>query len=152
MIVMLQLFTTLLCPILECGSVIWDPQYAVHSDRIESVQIQFLLFCLRRLALIKLPSLKSRRKMLNAVFLLKLINVVINSQFLLEKLYIRVPVRPTRYYNFINIIYYTTNYAIHSSIHRICNNFSNLYLHTDLNKNLESIKKAVISHLNLVNY
>ena len=68
-----QLFTTLVCPILEYGSVIWDPQYAVHSDKIESIQIQFLLFCLRRLgnkklsscenrlALIQLPSLKSLR-------------------------------------------------------------------------------------------
>ena len=63
----------------------------------------------KRLALIKLPPLKRRRKMLNAVFLLKLINGVINSQFLLEILYIRVPVRPTRYYNFINIKYYATN-------------------------------------------
>ena len=115
-----QLFTTLDSPILEYGFVIWDLQYALHSDKIESLQKQFLLFCLRhlgngwdpnirlpyekRLELIKLPSLKTRRKMLNAVFLLKLTNNgVINFQFLLEKLYIRVPVRPERYYNYIYI-------------------------------------------------
>ena len=44
-----QLFTTLVLPILEYGSVIWDPQYAIHSNKIESVQKQFLLFCLRNL-------------------------------------------------------------------------------------------------------
>ena len=57
----------------------------------------------KRLPLIKLPSLKSRHKMLNAFFLLKLINGGINSQFLLEKLYIRAPVRKIRDYNFIYI-------------------------------------------------
>ena len=80
--------------------------------------------------------------MLIAVFLLKLINDVINSQFLSEKLYINVPVRPTRYYNFINIKYYTTNYTNFDSFRKIFNDFNNLYLHIDFNKNLESIKKS----------
>ena len=34
-----QLFTTLICPILEYESVIWHTQYAKYSDKIESVQI-----------------------------------------------------------------------------------------------------------------
>ena len=38
------LFTTLFRPNLEYGSAIWGFQYAVHSDKIESVQKQFLLF------------------------------------------------------------------------------------------------------------
>ena len=44
-----QLFTTLVRPILEYGPIIWDPQYPVHCDKIESVQIQSLLFRLCRL-------------------------------------------------------------------------------------------------------
>ena len=48
-IILGQLFTILVRPILEYGSVIWDPKYTVHSGKIESVQIQFLLFCRRRL-------------------------------------------------------------------------------------------------------
>ena len=82
----------------------------------------------KRLALLKLPSLKSRRKML------MLITGVISSQFLLQTLHLRVPVRPTRYYNFINIKYYTTNYANFDPFRRICNDFNNLYLHIDFNK------------------
>ena len=35
-----QLFTNLVIPILEYESVIWNPLYAVHSDKIESVQKQ----------------------------------------------------------------------------------------------------------------
>ena len=94
-----QLFTSLVRPILEYGSIILDSQYGVHSDKIESVQIQFLLFSLRRLGNgwdpnKRLPFYeKSHRKCcINAVFLLNLINGIINFQFLLEKLYIRVPV------------------------------------------------------------
>ena len=78
--------------------------------------------------------------MLNAVFLLKVVNGIINTQFLLEKLYIRVPVHPTRYYNFINIKYYTTNYANFDPFLTICSDFNNLYLPIDFNKNLESFK------------
>ena len=37
-----QLFTTMVLSIFKYGSVIWDPQYAVHSDKIKSVQKQFL--------------------------------------------------------------------------------------------------------------
>ena len=44
-----QLFTTLVRPSLEYRSVILGRQYAVHSDKIESIQILFLLYCLRRL-------------------------------------------------------------------------------------------------------
>ena len=44
-----QLYTSLVRPILEYGSIIWDPLYNVHIDYIESIQKQFLIFCLRSL-------------------------------------------------------------------------------------------------------
>ena len=85
------LYTTLVRPILEYGSVIWDPYYAVHVDLLESVQKQFVIFCLKdvypdyltmpsysvRLALINLPSLKSRRIMLNVSFIVNNLKGVI---------------------------------------------------------------------------
>ena len=40
-------YLSLVRPILEYGSVVWNPLYHVHSDKIESVQKQFLLFALR---------------------------------------------------------------------------------------------------------
>ena len=46
-------------------------------------------------------------------------------------------------YNFINIKYYAINYANFSPFHRICSDFNKLF-----NKNLESIKKAIILQLN----
>ncbi|XP_075167721.1 uncharacterized protein LOC142239849 [Haematobia irritans] len=44
-----KLFTALVRPILEWGSIVWDPQYDVYIDNIELVQKQFLLFALRHL-------------------------------------------------------------------------------------------------------
>ena len=39
-------------------------------------------------------------------------------------------------------MYYTTNYANFDPFGRICNDFNNLYLHIDFNKNLEYINKT----------
>ena len=38
------LYTSLVRPVLEYGSIIWDPQYNIYRNMIESVQKQFLLF------------------------------------------------------------------------------------------------------------
>ena len=91
------LYTTLVRPILEYGSVIWDPYYDAHVDLLESVQKQILIFCLKdvypdyltmpsyseRLALINLLSLKSRTIMLNLLFIVNILKGVINSEYLL---------------------------------------------------------------------
>ena len=67
------LYISLVRPILEYASTIWNSYCRCHSGSIESVQKQFLLFCLRglewdyangfpsyeaRLGLIKLQTLK----------------------------------------------------------------------------------------------
>ena len=62
-----QLYTSLVRPILQYGSVVWDPQYAIYSDKIESVQKQFLHFALRGLhsnSDFVLPSYTSRLKLI----------------------------------------------------------------------------------------
>ena len=65
--------------ILKYGSIIYNPCYTLHINSIEAVEKQFLIFGLRglscnsyelppyrrRLALIKLPYLKSRRSMMS---------------------------------------------------------------------------------------
>ena len=75
-----RLYTSLVRHILEYGSLIWNPQYEVSSNKVESVQKQFLLFALRglnwssrfnlpsyenRLQLIELPSLKPLQYLYN---------------------------------------------------------------------------------------
>lgn len=158
-----QLYTTLVRPILEFGSVIWDPFYNVHSNSIESVQKQFLIFCLRglgwdptlqlppyrdRLSLIKLPTLQSRRQMLNVTFLLNLINGNLHSEFLLSKISFNVPHRSSRYYEFLIVKYFTTNYANSDPFRRICIEFNKLYHVIDIHKSVNAVKNDVIFYLN----
>ena len=77
------LYISLVRPILEYASFIWNPYFRCHSDSIESVQKQFLLFFLRglgwnyankfpsyeaRLGSIKLETLESRRGCFRGLF------------------------------------------------------------------------------------
>lgn len=158
-----QLYTSLVRPILEYGSIIWDPQYNVHSDRIESIQKQFLLFCLRhlhwnpnielpsynsRLALIRLPTLKSRRTMLNVTFLVNLINGNTSSEFLLRNINFNVPHRPTRHFIPLYLQFIRENYADLEPFRRICRDFNLLYNFIDFSTNLNVIKCNIIIFLN----
>ena len=145
------LYTSLVRPILEYGSVVWDPFYNIHIDHIESIQKQFLIFCLRslhwsssvvlppytsRLALIKLPTLRSRRIMLNVTFLLNLIKGNVDSEFLLKNILFNVPIRPSRNYQPIQIKFFCTNYANADSLRRICATFNELYQFIDYAQDL----------------
>lgn len=157
------LYTSLVRPILEYGSIVWDPIYNVHIDHIESIQKQFLLFCLRnlhwnpalnlppyhqRLALIKLPTLKSRRTMLNVSFLMNIINGSVQSDFLLNNISFNVPHRPTRYFHPLAIKTFRTNYANADPLRRICVNFNELYQFIDYSLSLNVIKRNIIICLN----
>ena len=108
------LYTSLVRPILEYGSPLWNPKYNSFSDRIESVQKQFLLFTLRnlrwrreirlpphsdRLNLIDLPILKNRRTMLGIVFINSLINGNVDASYLLGKLNLNIPMRVSRHFS-----------------------------------------------------
>ena len=104
------LYVSLVRPILEYGCVLWNLAYNIHSDKIESVQKQFLLFALRRsygrndhlpsylrrLMLIDLPTLSNRRVVLGISFVNNLINGFVDSDFLLSRLHLNIPLRNSR--------------------------------------------------------
>ena len=157
------LFTSLVRPILEYGTVIWSPCYQCHIDRIESVQKQFLIFCLRslgwssneslppyksRLKLINLPSLGSRRKLLNCLFIYNVLLGNINTPDILELLKINVPLRSLRSYSFLKLEYYNKNYLNFNAYRVACKDFNELYEHFDFNLPLNSIKRNILTQLN----
>lgn len=156
------LYTSLVRPILEYASIIWDPIYQTHADSIESVQKQFLLFCLRslnfnplnlpsyssRLALIKLPTLKSRRTMLNISFLLNVINGDVCAGFLINNISFNIPLRPTRHFSPLSVNICKTNYANADPLTRMSKEFNNLFNLIDFNVNLNLIKSNIIIFLN----
>ena len=157
-----QLYTSLVRPILEFGSVIWDPSSNICSAKIESVQKQFLLFCLRgsypdfvnlpsystRLSQINLPSLKSRRTMLNISFLINLINGHISSSFLLDNISLNVPQRLTRFYSPLAIPFYRPKYADADPFRRVCSDFNDLYNLIDFSLQANIVKRKIILFLN----
>lgn len=157
-----QLYTSLVRPILEYGSIVWDPYFNTYINNIESVQKQFLLFCLRglgwnsyvlpsyesRLGLIKLPTLKSRRTMLSIAFLLGLIRGDVDSEYLLSKINFNVPTRLSRNFQLLNLKYHRSVYANNDSFRQICLNFNNLYHLIDLSESSDVLKRKIILYLN----
>jgi len=140
------LYCTLVRSILEYGSIIWDPFYNDQSDRIESVQKQFLLFALRdqfdprdylnlpsyehRLDIINLSPLSLRRSANVACFAFDVITGKINLDYISNKICINNPIRFTRNPRFLVEYNHRTNYGIDEPINRCCrtfNSFSHLY-------------------------
>lgn len=158
-----QLYTALVRPILEYGCIIWDPCYSIHINSIESVQKQFLIFCLRRLGwnsfvlppyenrlnLIKLPTLKSRRIMLGITFLLGLIRGEVNSQFLLGQINFNIPARTTRNFQLLRLSHNRSVYANNDSFRRICKNFNDCYNVIDISHPINVSKRNIILFLNM---
>lgn len=156
------LYTSLVRPILEYGSIIWDPIYKNHSDVIESVQKQFLLFCLRglnfnsmnlpsysaRLALIKMPTLKSRRTMLNVTFIFNIINGNVSCGFLINDILFNVPQRPSRNFALLSVPFSRANYANADPLRRMCKEFNKMYKFIDFSLCPVSIKNNILIYLN----
>ena len=68
--VLKNLYYSLVRSLIEYGSVVWMPLYQVDIDRIESIQKQFLLFCLRNLGWrdrFHLPSYKQRLTLIGMI-------------------------------------------------------------------------------------
>lgn len=127
-----NVYYSLVRSILEYASPIWNPGYAVHSDRIESIQKKFLLYALRRLPwrrdsfelpsyesrcrLIQLESLHQRRVNASLFFLFDLLVGHIDTPDLLYVFGINVPSRSLRETNFFHINYHRTNYGLSSPV------------------------------------
>ena len=123
--------------IMRNASIIWNSYYRCHSDSIEFVQKQFLLFCLRglgwdcangfpsydvRLGFIKLQTFERRRTVLGLCFVFNRVKGDIDSEFLLSNLNFSIPAR------FSSIIvlfldFYRTNYGCNFPFRRLCIDF-----------------------------
>lgn len=158
------LYISLVRPILEYASIIWNPYYRCHSDSIESVQKQFLLFCLRglgwdyangfpsyeaRLGLIKLPTLERRRTVLGVCFVFNLVKGDIDSEFLLCNLNFSIPARFSRHYRPLSLDFYRTNYGCNFPFRRLCNDFNLYYDFIDFNCSVCNIKRSLYAGINL---
>jgi hypothetical protein len=150
------LFTSLVRPILEYCSVLWNPSQTGLVEMIERVQRRFLRliaykrninFNINQIELtsissiqtsLKLDSLVNRRRYFDICFVSKLVNGLISCPELLQSLYFHVPQYNPRYCPTFVIPFHRTSYGSNNPIDRIareCNglknfdifNFSDLY-------------------------
>lgn len=128
---LLLLYRSLVLPILEYGSVIWSPYQLGHIKMLGAVQSRFLRVLGVRLGYrylevpvpelqrhFQLSPLHLRRKLLDLVFLYKLVNRVIDCPELLANVNIQVP-RGTRSGTIFGRSYQPTNYAYNHGLSRI---------------------------------
>ena len=137
----IKLFNTLVRPILEYSSSVWNPHYDVYTKLLESVQRRFLYhLCYKeflakkiiryrdRLNHYNITSLADRRKSADMIFLYKLFNGIMDCSELLDKLQLNAPSRLPRIssYNLFNIPRSRTNLGHFAALPRICRQFNEL--------------------------
>lgn len=140
------LFNTLVRSNLEYACSVWNPTYAVHSQRIEQIQRAFTRHLAisapnishrcpysERLNHFNILSLHDRRKMHDVIFLYKILNNLIDSSEILSSLYVRVPFRPPRYpvFQLLRGPSSRTNLGSYAAINRMCNTYNLLNRDTD---------------------
>ena len=154
------LISTLVHPLLEYGAVLWNPQYNTCTDRIESVQKQFLLFALRhlnwstrfnlppyqaRLKLIDMNSLVDRRRMLCSMFIFKLLIGKIDCPFLLGKIAIMVPSRCSRCIVPLSLSRCRTNYEAFDPFQILCKIFNEAFNVLDYSMSIAACRRALLT-------
>lgn len=143
-----SIYMSLVRSILEYGSIVWNPGYASHSDRIESIQKQFVLYALRRLGwrrdnfvlpsyedrcrLINLETLANRRNNGSLFFMYDLLNGFLNAPDLREFfVYVDFSERSLRVTKILRVDPHRTNYGFFSPVSRLSilvNKFSPYFL------------------------
>lgn len=143
------LYTSLVRPILEFSSVLWNPTQIGLVESLERVQRKFLRFIgyKRKLhgylnpsastsissiqASIKLESLATRRKSIDIRFMSKLINGAISCPDLLHSLNFNIPQYNSRQRPTFSISFHHTSYGYNNPIDRIARECNELK-HVDL--------------------
>ena len=157
-----SLYVALVRPILEYGSVVWSPYYAVHISRIESIQKRFVLAALRnlgwqsqfllppyrdRLRLLSMNSLELRRRFLKAMFVFDVLSSKIDSPYIASSVTTSIPPRDLRRNAFFRLSSHRTNYGLNnplSSARRQFNSVSDLFSN---NTNRNAFKISCLNSL-----
>jgi hypothetical protein len=127
-----SLYCALVRPILEYGSVVWDPHCSDLRRQLEGVQRKFLNYASYSLKIpchphdyspvlskLNLSTLTDRRYSQNTAFLTKLISSDIDAPTLLSLVNFRVPSRFTRNNTPFRVPLCSTNYMSNEPINRM---------------------------------
>ena len=142
-----SLFYSLVRSRLEYASVIWQPYYQVHIDKIEKIQSRYLRFLsfkidgyyppftVSRTSLLTrfvFSTLEHRRFYFSLAFLFKLLNNIIICPDLLAKINIYVPPISTREPQTFYLPRNRTNVLKYSPLHFACSLYDRLKNHFDI--------------------
>lgn len=133
------LYCSLVRSVLEYGVQVWAPYHAVHINRIERIQKNFVRYALRglhwrdrtnlpsyesRCMLIDLPTLSSRRVFLQRMLIFDVLTDHIDCADILEKLRFNTPFRVTRQPEFFRRSNHRTDYGMNNPLDVCCNRFN----------------------------
>lgn len=151
-----KLFESLVRPILEYCTHVWNPFYKVHSDRIEAVQKRFLRFALRRLnwnnqlilppyenrlKLLNMSTLQERREFSGIVFIHQILNGGIDAPDILSSISINAGTRNLRRRDFLYIARHRSNYGFFEPISYMSRQYNKFFDQIDLHLSKSQIKK-----------
>lgn len=151
------LFVTYVRSILEYCSVVWSPYQDVHSNRIESVQKQFLLYALRKLGwnsfplpcyesrcmLINIETLEKRREIASVTLVNDLVSQRISSENLLGKLNFYAPTRSLRTRKIFVLNSYRTEYAMAGPVNSMMSLYNKYCEVIDLTMSRNALRKIL---------
>lgn len=152
------LYVSLVRPILETSSVVWDPYHATIIDRLEAVQRKFVRFALRslpwndpynlppyeaRCRLINIETLEHRRKAAKAVFVFKILAGKIDAPFLLASLDINVPAYTLRSNDLFRLPRPFYNYDVNEPIRSMMSIFNEAYPNFDFGMSVNSFRNSI---------
>lgn len=120
---------------LEYASTVWNPHYQKYQTLLEGIQNRFirrLKFKFKNYNVNSIESLASRRKFRDQIFLFKIVNNLIDSPYLLNKVTFMCPRPSARLKNTFCIPLCRTNYAQNSFVVRATNAYNKSFVHLDI--------------------
>lgn len=156
---------------LEYACIVWYPNYAIYSNRLESIQKKFVLFALRhryprhdylnlpsyqlRCDILLLNQLTIRRKMFCVMFVFDLFSNHVDSSNLISMFNLAIPSRRLRYnFDIFNIPFRHTNFGLSDPLIIMCSICNAIYNHLehpiDFSHQRYQFKKNVIHALRSV--
>lgn len=153
-----SLYVSLVRPILETASVVWDPYQTTVIDRLEAIQRKFIRYALRflpwndplnlppyvdRCQLLNLETLEYRRKTAKAVFVAKILAGEYDAPNLLAALDINVPAYTLRSSNFFRLPRRLHDYDLNEPIRSMMNVFNQMYPNYDFNISVDVFRNSI---------